>query len=371
MQAKRSIHRRALAALSVLVLATGAPTVQAAEDVPPEALAPRRISSIDFYGLRRLQAQSLLEALPVHEGDLAAMADGDRLRSAIRMALSAKPLVQDVQSSFVCCDAQGGVALFVGVREEGAPALRFRAPPIGAARLPADLIAADQALDRALFKAVQAGRSQEDDSEGHALLTNDPEARALQEQRVALAARHLFLLRQVLLQSADGGQRAMAARYLGYAPDKQAVVGDLVQAVDDPDGGVRNDAVRALMVFTHAKNPPHVPYEPFIALLDSSAWTDLNKASAALDGLTARRDPSLLALLRQRSLPALVSIARWKSRPHARPGYDVVGRIAGYSDADLQAHWDARDIEPVIAAALASGGPRQGSGAHPIHPRNP
>ncbi len=321
---------------------------------PPEALAPRLIATIDFYGLRRLDVETLRKALPIHEGDSVAMIDGDKLGGRLRAALSATPHVRDVRANIVCCSETGGLLLFVGVQEDTAPPLHFHSPPAGAQRLPDDLIAADTALDRALFEAVQSGHTREDDSQGHAVQTEAPAARALQEQRVAVTAGNLPLLRQVLRESADARQRAMAARYLGYALDMQAVVDDLAYAAADSDQGVRNDAVRALLVFSRANRPPRIPYDPFVALLESPLWTDLNKASGALDGLTAHRDPELLALLKRRSLPALASIARWKSRGHARAGYDVLGRIAGYSEAELQADWDRGDTEPVIQAALQS-----------------
>jgi hypothetical protein len=297
----------------------------------------------------------LRQALPIHEGDRVSMAGARPLEDKVKAAVAALPHVKEVQSNFVCCDAQGGLAAFVGVREDTVPPLRFRPPPTGAVRLPGDLIAADEALDQAMLKAVAAGRAQEDDSQGHALFTNDPDGRALQEQRVALAAQNLPLLRQVLRESADPRHRAMAAAYLGYAPDKQAVVDDLVYAANDADGGVRNNAVRALLVFALAEHPARVPYEPFIALLDSPVWTDLNKGSGALAALTQSRDPQLLALLKRRSLPQLATIARWRSRGHAYAAFLVLGRVAGYPENELPARFGAGDAETVIAAALRAG----------------
>jgi hypothetical protein len=52
-------------------------------------------------------------------------------------------------------------------------------------------------------------------------------------------------------------QRALAAQVLGYVSDKQAVVGDLVQAMSDPFDDVRNNAMRALLVFVEDQNGNH------------------------------------------------------------------------------------------------------------------
>jgi hypothetical protein len=348
---------QALAAL-LAVAAAGA----VAAEPPPEALAPRPIDSIDFYGLRSLDAETLRKALPMHEGDKVAIDESGAIEQKVKTVLSAWPHVRGSRVAFTCCAPQGGVNLFVGVEEDSAPVMHFRPPPAGVARLPDELVSLYGALDQALFAAIEKGRGREDDSRGYALQVDAPAAMALQEQSVGLAARNLSSLRQVLRESADGRQRAMAAQFLGYAPDQQAVVDDLVYAAGDPYEAVRNNAVRALLVFSRAERPPRVPYEPFVALLDSPVWTDLNKGSGALDALSRSRDPELLALLKRRSLPVLATIARWRSKGHAQSAYMILGRIAGYPDADLLSRWAKGDIEPVIGAALESGpnasGPR-------------
>jgi hypothetical protein len=324
-------------------------TIAGAQQPSPET---RPIATIDFYGQRTLDAEALRKALPIHEGDLLSRGDGARLTPSVRAALVGRPHLRDTRLDFICCAEGGGVHVFVGVQEDGTPEVHFRAAPTGAIRLPAQLVAHGRALDRALMEAVYKGHSAEDDSQGHSLLTQAPEARALQEQNVALAARNLHILRRVLRESADAEQRAMAARYLGYAPDKQAVVNDLVRAMTDPDPGVRNDAMRALMVFSMSKIPPPIPYEAFVGLLDTPTWTDLNKSSIALMALSSTRNPQLLELLRKRSMPALLAMAHWRDRDHSLPAYWMLGRIAGLSDQEIQDRWDRADADGVIAAAL-------------------
>ena len=92
----------------------------------------------------------------------------------------------------------------------------------------------------------------------------------------------------------------------------------------DPNGNVRNNAMRALALFagmTPSAGRPlvRVPAEPFVGLLRSLVWTDRNKASLALMGLTARRDPDLLEKLRREAIEPLIEMARWKSMGHAEP----------------------------------------------------
>ena len=105
------------------------------------------------------------------------------------------------------------------------------------------------------------------------------------------AKRDLPQLRRVLRSSSDASQRALAAQVLGYAADKKAVVEDLVQGMRDPSDEVRNNAMRALMVFADAaphvsRSIPRVPVEPFIDFLNSPVWSDRNKASAAVTVVT-------------------------------------------------------------------------------------
>lgn len=314
----------------------------------------RRISSIDFYGVRGLDVDALRKSLAIHEGDLLSRAEANAFKQKPETRFPPVPQIAHVRVSYVCCDEHGGIAVFIGVQEAGSPQLQFRPVPTGAVRLPPDLVRADADVEQALMNAVQNGRAQEDDSQGHALLSNDPEGRAVQERLLTYAKRDLRILREVLHESADGRQRAIAAFVLGYVQDKQAVVDDLVSAMTDPYDDVRNEAMRTLGVFTQAKHPPHVPYEPFVALLESPVWTDLNKASFALMSLAAKRDPALLAQLRARALTSLAEIARWHSRGHAFPAYYVIGCVAGFTEKEFMKRWSQNDSEVVIRAALGA-----------------
>jgi hypothetical protein len=173
---------------------------------------------------------------------------------------------------------------------------------------------------------------------------------------VTYAKRDLGQLRLVLRSSGDAAHRALAALVLGYAPDKPAVVEDLVHGISDPDEEVRNNAMRALWVFADmdpgvSRSVPRIPSEPFLALLNSAVWSDRNKASVALVSMTATRDPELLAKLREESLASLVEMARWKSAGHAYAAYIILGRMTGYSDEAAQALWDGGEREVVIEAA--------------------
>jgi hypothetical protein len=315
-----------------------------------------KIGIIDLYGLHRVSTGQVRDALTFKEGDTILL--GDERPAFWAMSeerLARLPEVARARINVVCCD-QGRAIVFVGIEERGARTMRLRTAPVGTARLAADIVESGQEFSTALTQALQRGDAAEDRSQGHAL-AHDPATRAIQERFVVYATRDLTQLRLVLRSSSEIAHRALAAQVLGYARDKQAVVEDLVQAMSDPSEEVRNNAMRALLVF--ADRPRSVsgsitliPPEPFIEFLNSPVWSDRNKASGALMALSASREPGLLAKLQKDALTPLVEMARWKSAGHALPAFLILGRIAGYPDDAARDLWDRRNREVIIEAAI-------------------
>ena len=222
--------------------------------------------------------------------------------------------------------------------------------------MPPDIVTAGEQFSEALMAAVQRGDAGEDRTKGHSLM-HDPATRAVQERFVEFARRDLPLLRRVLRHASDRAHRALAAQVLGYAADKQSVVGDLVRAMSDPADEVRNNAMRALAVFAEAvpdakTATPRIPAAPFVAFLDSPVWSDRNKAALTLVTLSAHRDRGVLREIRESALVPLAEMARWKSSGHAEPAFMILARVAGYSDEEATALWDQGHREVVIQAAM-------------------
>jgi hypothetical protein len=332
------------------LIAASSAHAQAPRDPAPAPKSVRTIGTIDFYGLRRLTVDQLRGALTFRVGD--SIARGDHaFFAASEQHLMKLPEVSRAHIEVICC-SDGRPAVFVGIEEKHGSVMHFRPAATGAIRLPPEVVQTGAEFDRVLMKAVLSGHAQEDDSQGHALL-DAAAARPVEDRMIAIARNELTLLRQVLHQSADAQHRALAAQLLGYAGDLQAVVPDLVYAMSDPDGDVRNNAMRALMVFTMARDvkAPKVPYRPFIALLNSPVWTDLNKASGALMQLARTRDPALLTMLRDQALASLVEMARWNDRSHAEAAFWILGDIGGLDDEMIRSDWNQNLREPVIRAA--------------------
>lgn len=313
-----------------------------------------KIGIIDFYGLSRVSREQVRRALTFKEGDPVSPAEGWSSLKATEDRLAILPGVARARTEVVCCE-KGRAIVYVGIEEQGATATRFRPTAQGPARLAGDVVEAGEKFSKALLSAVQAGNAGEDSSQGHAL-AHDPAMRAIQERFVIYANRDLVQLRTVLQGSSDASQRALAAQVLGYAADKQAVVEDLVPAMSDQSDEVRNNAMRALLVFADAAPSTgrslQIPARPFIEFLHSPVWTDRNKAVGALMVLSRKRDPELLKTLLQEALAPLVEMARWKSEGHALAPFVILGRIAGYSDAAARDLWNRGNREVVIQAAM-------------------
>ena len=312
-----------------------------------------RVGIIDLYGVRKTNPQQIREALGIAVGDsITSLALFE-----VPARLAALPGVASASIDPVCCE-EGKTMLYVGILEDSMPMLQLHAPPNGAARLTPDVIQAGMAFGEAHMRAVMRGFVKEDVSQGHSLMA-DSAARMIQLQFVGLAAKHLDTLRKVLRTSSDEDHRAFAAEVLAYSANKAAIVPDLVYAMRDRSGEVRNNATRALSIIAlYAQKHPElklsVPYEPFIDLLNSLTWTDRNKSSLALMELTESRNPALLAALKARAFDSIVDIAQWTNPGHAMAGIFMLGRMAGIPDAEIYAMYERGERDKIIAAARAA-----------------
>jgi hypothetical protein len=124
---------------------------------------------------------------------------------------------------------------------------------------------------------------------------------------------------------------------LAYYPDKKSIVKPLTRAMSDSNGGVRNNAVRALGVIAsysiaHPELRIRIDAAPFIHLLNSIVWTDRNKGLWMLSSLTAARDARLLISARNEARASLVEMCAWKDWGHAFPACQILRRVMGMPD---------------------------------------
>lgn len=324
------------------------------------------IGIIDFYGLRTLTEDAVRAVLPFKEGDPATPHD-----PAMELEIAKALDVSRVKIDVTCCPEPGVVIIYVGVEETPMPGLAYHAPPTGDAALPPEILETAAELEAVSMASIRDGDSREDWSEGHALAMN-PAVRALQERYLVYAEQHRDALVEVLHNSDDGEQRAVAATVIGYASDKQTVIPELEQAVLDSSYNVRNNAIRALgLMALYANEHPELGLEirpdPYIDMLNSVLHTDRNKASLILFFLTSSRDPELLAQLEEQSLLSLIEMCRWKAEEHAGLNCTILERVVGLPEQD-EPHPKETTIALAVTllASAAAGGVAETAPDDPI-----
>ncbi len=358
MRAITLLARWVLAPFTGVVLSSLVPPTLVGQDQPTKWGV---IGIIDFYGLRTVSEEQIRAVLGIEEGDTL-RSDRDSSRAAdARRRLAGIPGVTRAGLAAICCEA-GQVVLFVGIEETPGVHLEYHPQPVGEISLPREVVETYREFLDAAAAAVRSGDAADDVSQGHSLMQN-PAARQLQERFLGYAEQHFDTLRQVLHRSADSEQRKIAAYVIGYAQDKKAVVDDLQYAVLDADEDVRNNASRALgAIAVLAQRRPELGIEidpgRFIDMLNSLDWSDRNKAVMVLITLTGSRDARMLEQLRQRALPSLIDMTRWKSS-WALGAYAILGRIAGLSDEELEDAWETGERERVIAQVIQSQRPER------------
>jgi hypothetical protein len=314
------------------------------------------IGAIDFYGHHGRNLELIRAALPLKEGDQitrdSKVAVVQRLGDAVKRSTGREP--SDV--AIVCCDDHGRLVIYIGLRGESARQTSYsqtiyNPSPRGSAVLPQAALKVQRDAEQAWLNAMNKGVSGEDDSQGYAL-SLDPEARTKQLALRAYVVRNSSMVMRVLASSRAVEHRRIAAEMLGYADRSAKQVAALIQASHDVDDGVRNNAIRALVVLARSSSEASasMPGECFVGLLNSDLWTDRNKSAELLSVLTAQRDPQQLACLRQHALTSLIEMARWSNRSHSESSRLMLGRIAGIEEKTLIAMLGKQEFEPIISA---------------------
>ena len=270
-----------------------------------------------------------------------------RVKKAIRKATGRE--VSDVAP--VCCDNSGKVIVYIGLRAKPVGQTLYNPSPRGSARLPRAALRLHKDVEKTWLKAMEKGVSGEDDSQGYAL-SLDPETRTKQLALHAYVARHAPVVRRVVESARNVEQRQIAAEMLGYADRSSEQIAALIRASHDVDDGVRNNAIRALLVLARSSSEVSaiIPGECFVGLLNSGVWTDRNKSAELLSVLTAKRDPQLLTCLREQALTSLVEMAHWSDPGHADSSRLMLGRIAGIEEPTLIAMIERKEVEPIVNA---------------------
>ena len=295
------------------------------------------IGTIEIYGHRTLSETEVRDALGFSEGDYSL----PQLDMTMGPQLASKMGVARVQLDGTCCDDEGNVLVYVGIDETGDSTLTFRPAPADDVQLPGIVYETFLAFNSAVRTATVTSFPTEDLSEGHSMIS-DPTARREQEKFLVFASEQLDILKQVLNNSRDRNHRAAAAYVIGYAADKRDVVADLTDASLDPNSSVRVNATRALAAIAALGTArPELEIvispDPFIDMLNSVIYADRTMGVRVLRYLSAGRNPEILAAIREGALQSLVEMSRWGYSGHNWAPYQILGRIVGLTEDEIEA----------------------------------
>ena len=156
----------------------------------------------------------------------------------------------------------------------------------------------------------------------------DDGARRYEEELYAVAA-----------NSADASERATALFVLAHTNDAQRLAPVLGRAIYDPNGGVRNNAMRVLIFLAQRRADVDFPLHDLIAALDFPSSADRNKAAytvAALAGQAKYRDT-----IRAEAVPAALRLLRLEKPNNHDPAYEILMQVSGetFGDRDYEA-WE-------------------------------
>jgi hypothetical protein len=335
---------------SFLFLSLAASLALSADDVAP------RIGVVEIYGDRHVSKEKIRATLGVREGDTLPSSKGqleDKLDNLSGVVASHLELA--------CC-LDGKMILYVGIQEKGARHLEFRPEPDGDISLQSEITENYSQFLDAVNESIRLEQKGESLNLGYSLMQN-PEARAKQQAFIPLVAKYFDTIHLVVRTSHNAEHRAMAAYILQYGPrtprTTKQIVDDLQYALQDVDDTVRANAIRALTaMYVGAKLHPEqgVIIQPtwFVELLNSIVWSDRHSATVALVDMTEKHDDETLQLLRERALPSLAEMARWRDLSHALPAFILLGRIAGVPEKQIQDTWVSGDHDDFVKRALKS-----------------
>ena len=301
-----------------------------------------RVGDINFYGLRSVTAQQVLDAAQLAPGGSLS-----RSRTDLEDRIIEIPEVLAANVQTVCCDGDRAT-LFIGIEERGGPSVDFRLGPSGSTTsLPAELMTRYREYQSSLLHAELTGSAP------------DANVRRLLEHFQTYAASHTVRIRAELRNNPDTEQRAAAAVVTRYLANKLEAVNDLIYALRDPEPEVRMNAARSLAALaTLGQQRPslgiRIPPDQLADLLDSVVLSDRVESVKALLAITDRPNAATLDLIRKQSLSELAEMARWTTPAYAQPPFRLLGRAAGLPDTRVSQAWENGGREEAIREALDS-----------------
>jgi hypothetical protein len=319
--------------------------------VPRIAVAKSRLAAVEIFDT----APDTVARVMARHGDAmrrlqAAAAVDDRERDAERALVDEIRAGGDfayAEPSMVGYYETGASYLTIDLvdRRDAERRMPFRPPPTGSYPDPDGLLLAWHAYEAEVLKLLDRGQLKPPPADCPSFqCLGDPRQPELQPLAAPLAnaAHHAEELATIVRNDKSAERRAAAAFVLAYVKDGEIVVADLLPALHDPSGMVRNNAMRVLAEIALHHPEIDIPIEPVIEALGFPSVADRNKAAAALCGLVGRPRPDMAQVRRRVASDAgsmLLAMLRLQQPNNHDWAYKVFTAISGqrYGERDYTA----------------------------------
>jgi len=227
---------------------------------------------------------------------------------------------------------QVDVTIDVVEKVDEARRMPFRAAPAQDLDDPGGALALWAEYQQRMYELALAGAPmQVDDSNCpvlHCIAPFDlPELAPYLPRLNAAAEQHEDALYALARDSADAEERATALFLLAHTNDVQRLTPLLSRAIYDPNGGVRNNAMRVLMFLAQKRADVDFPIRDLIAALDFPSASDRNKAAYTVSGLADQ--PRYRDVIRTDAVPVALRLLRTEQVNNHLPAYEILTKVSG------------------------------------------
>ncbi len=209
----------------------------------------------------------------------------------------------------------------------------FRTPPTGRYRDPDRLFRLWEEYEVRMFELMMAGSLPANSkcSVMHCLFGFDhPDLMPFLASFNEGASRNEDVLYEIAERDRDGDHRTKAILLLAHTNNVDRLLPVLGRAIYDPNAGVRNYAMRIMIMMARDDAERNYPVDDLVAALDFPETTDRNKSAVTL--LALSESPIHSEIIRREALPTLLQLLRMGSPINHEPAYDILREL---SDEDF------------------------------------
>lgn len=345
---------RTLAATATFACIAGESAAQAPQ-LPVESIDVYGSDALDSVAIRTEFEADILRYVTAMNAVSAPNANFDEIgktlleiRDKLRASLEERVPLAYFEISMIIGSAPPPphVNVTIDVVEKGDEARRmpFRAAPTRELADPGGLLAAWNELTSKFAERVVAGRAPQVTAAQcpvlHCIVPfTDPEFAPFLERFSAGSREHEEALYTVAAESSNSAYRANALLVLAHTNDAERLLPVLGRAIYDPEAGVRNNAMRAMMFMAQTDPERDYPLDSLLAAFDFPVASDRNKAGYTLVALA--KSPRYRDRIRAEVVPAALRQLRLEQPINHGPAYELLKTLSGeaFGERDYEA-WE-------------------------------